>query len=83
MKKLLVAALGVVLFAGAAFAQRIAEMPNDKLAKLTIEEIGYFSHIVKQWENGKLSLSAVLAKTGLKESTFYRRLRECRTKNKI
>ncbi len=56
---------------GVCFGRPVKKSPNN------------FSQIVKQWENGKLSLSAVLAKTGLKESTFYRRLRECRTKNKI
>lgn len=37
-----------------------------------------FASIVKQWEHGKLMLSEVLENTGLKEATFYRRLREYR-----
>ena len=37
-----------------------------------------FTEIVKQWERGKLSLAEVLERTGLKESTFYNRLREHR-----
>ena len=37
-----------------------------------------FSVLVKQWERGKLPVSEVLKKTGLKEATFYRRLREWR-----
>jgi len=42
-----------------------------------------FSGLVKQWERGKLSITEVLTQTGLKEATFYRRLREHRlTKNK-
>jgi DNA invertase Pin-like site-specific DNA recombinase len=37
-----------------------------------------FAVLVKQWERGKLPLTEVLEQTGLKESTFYRRLRELR-----
>jgi DNA invertase Pin-like site-specific DNA recombinase len=37
-----------------------------------------FVALVRQWERGKVPISDVLAKTGLKESTFYRRLRELR-----
>jgi len=37
-----------------------------------------FGTLVKQWERGKLPLRELLAMTGLKESTFYRRLRELR-----
>ena len=37
-----------------------------------------FAIIVKQWESGKLHISEVLEQTGLKEATFYRRLREHR-----
>ena len=37
-----------------------------------------FSALVKQWECGKLPLVELLGLTGLKESTFYRRLRELR-----
>ena len=37
-----------------------------------------FGECVKLWEGGKLHFSEVLAKTGLKEATFYRRLREYR-----
>jgi len=38
-----------------------------------------FANLVKQWERGKLSFSEILKQTGLKESSFYRRLREYRT----
>ena len=42
-----------------------------------------FVELVKQWERGKLPIAEVLAQTGLKEATFYRRLREFRlTKRK-
>ena len=37
-----------------------------------------FDSLVNQWERGKLLLAEVLAQTGLKEATFYRRLREHR-----
>jgi DNA invertase Pin-like site-specific DNA recombinase len=37
-----------------------------------------FSETVKLWERGKITISEVLARTGLKEATFYRRLREGR-----
>ena len=37
-----------------------------------------FAKLVKQWENGKMTLEEVLQKTELKEATFYRRLREQR-----
>lgn len=35
-----------------------------------------FSQLVRQWENGKLSLDEVKDKTGMSRATFYRRLRE-------
>ena len=37
-----------------------------------------FTSLVKQWEHGKLPFSELLAQTGLKEATFYNRLREYR-----
>ena len=37
-----------------------------------------FSILVKQWERGNLSFEQILVQTGLKEATFYRRLREYR-----
>jgi DNA invertase Pin-like site-specific DNA recombinase len=37
-----------------------------------------FGGFVRAWERGKLTLEQVLEQTGLKESTFYRRLREYR-----
>jgi len=37
-----------------------------------------FGGIVRQWERGNLPIGEVLARTGLKEATFYRRLREWR-----
>ena len=41
-----------------------------------------FGDLVKQWERGKLPINEVLAQTGLKEATFYRRLRELRLTKK-
>ena len=37
-----------------------------------------FGKLVKQWERGKISFDDVLAQTGLKQATFYNRLREYR-----
>jgi DNA invertase Pin-like site-specific DNA recombinase len=41
-----------------------------------------FGTLVKQWERGKLSLPEVLKQTGLKQATFYNRLREYRRSKK-
>jgi len=37
-----------------------------------------FGSLVKEWHRGSLPMADVLVQTGLKESTFYRRLREFR-----
>ena len=37
-----------------------------------------FNDIIKRWENGELKTSEVLKICNMKESTFYRRLRELR-----
>jgi DNA invertase Pin-like site-specific DNA recombinase len=37
-----------------------------------------FAALVKRWERGKLSFTQVLELTGLKQATFYNRLRELR-----
>jgi DNA invertase Pin-like site-specific DNA recombinase len=37
-----------------------------------------FAALVKAWEQGKLPIDEILERTGLKEATFYRRLRELR-----
>jgi DNA invertase Pin-like site-specific DNA recombinase len=39
-----------------------------------------FRELVRAWERGKLTLEKILERTGLKEATFYRRLRELRQK---
>ena len=41
-----------------------------------------FAKLIKQWENGNLPYKELLIQTGLKEATFYRRLRELRLKQK-
>jgi len=42
-----------------------------------------FVLLVKRWERGEISIADVVEQTGLKEATFYRRLREYRlTKDK-
>ncbi len=37
-----------------------------------------FAILVKRWEEGRMSIWELLERTGLKEATFYRRLRELR-----
>jgi len=37
-----------------------------------------FGILVRQWEHGKLTFEQISTQTGLKEATFYRRLREYR-----
>jgi DNA invertase Pin-like site-specific DNA recombinase len=41
-----------------------------------------FAVLVKQWERGELQIAELLARTELKEATFYRRLREHRLTRK-
>ena len=40
-----------------------------------------FAETVKLWEKKEIDIKAVLEMCGLKEATFYRRLREYRMKN--
>jgi DNA invertase Pin-like site-specific DNA recombinase len=51
---------------GVRFGRPVKKPPEDFIA------------LVKQWERGKLPVSELWARTGLKEATFYRRLRELR-----
>jgi DNA invertase Pin-like site-specific DNA recombinase len=53
---------------GVRFGRSVIASPED------------FGAVVKDWENGKLPFKDVLTRTGLKQSTFYRRLREHRLK---
>jgi DNA invertase Pin-like site-specific DNA recombinase len=41
-----------------------------------------FSSLVREWERGKLPIDELLVRSGLKEATFYRRLRELRRPRK-
>ena len=56
---------------GIQFGRPIKKPPED------------FGILVKQWEHGNLSISEILKKTGFKEATFYRRLREYRLMKKV
>ena len=42
----------------------------------------YFAATVKRWGREKLPIADLLAQTGTKEATFYRRLRELRLARK-
>ena len=41
-----------------------------------------FKQVVKQWERGKITIEVALEQTGLKQATFYNRLREMRAKRR-
>ena len=41
-----------------------------------------FAHVVKRWERGEITFDEALAQTGLKQATFYNRLREFRSGKK-
>jgi len=41
-----------------------------------------FAEVVKLWERGKINIDEALEQTGLKQATFYNRLREFRSGNK-
>ena len=49
--------------AGVKFGRPEVELPPD------------FAEVIARWESGKINLGEALEQTGLKESTFYRRLR--------
>ena len=51
---------------GVRFGRPIKKLPED------------FGNLVKLWERGNLSLTALLKQTDIKNSTFYTRLRELR-----
>ena len=55
---------------GVRFGRPMTEPPED------------FNALVRLWERGTLSIWEALERTGLKEATFYRRLRELRSKRK-
>ena len=51
---------------GVKFGRPAAEVPDN------------FRLLIKAWENGEISLREVIKRSGLSESTFYRKLREFR-----
>jgi len=51
---------------GVQFGRPVKKPPDD------------FTKLVKDWEQGDITFEEVLAKTGLRESSFYRRLKEMR-----
>jgi len=51
---------------GVRFGRPITKPPDD------------FVTLIEQWENGEMTVDSILKQTGLKTSTFYRRLREHR-----
>ena len=53
---------------GVRFGRPVKKPPDD------------FAALVRLWERGKIPFLELLARTGLKEATFYRRLREVRLK---
>ena len=55
---------------GVRFGRPEKELPDD------------FMSLVKLWEKKKITLPEVLEQCKMSESTFYRRLRECRIKSK-
>ena len=60
-----------------------AKIRSVRFGRPIIKPPENFGSLVKQWERGKLPIAEVLAQTGLKEATFYRRLRDLRlTKGK-
>ena len=57
-----------------------AKARGVRFGRTVIKSPDNFAMLVKQWERGKITFEQVLTQTGLKESTFYRRLREHRLK---
>ena len=55
---------------GVLFGRPVKDVPDD------------FGQLVKQWEKKELSLTEILKKCNMSESTFYRRLRELRLMKK-
>ncbi|MCL2086103.1 MAG: recombinase family protein [Oscillospiraceae bacterium] len=55
-----------------------AKARDVKFGRPTKKAPENFEEVVRQWEKGDLAFSSVLEQTGLKEATFYNRLREFR-----
>jgi DNA invertase Pin-like site-specific DNA recombinase len=59
-----------------------AKMRGVSFGRPVIKPVENFGELVKSWERGNVLFSDILEQTGLKESTFYRRLREYRLTQK-
>lgn len=57
---------------------KAAKTRGVKFGRPIINTPENFTKLVRQWENREIKIDVVLAETGLKEGTFYRRLRESR-----
>ena len=57
---------------------RAAKQRGVRFGRPTLAPPEDFPAIVAEWESGKLSFRQALARSGLSEATFYRRLREQR-----
>jgi len=58
-----------------------AKLRGVRFGRPAVEVPANFAALVEQWECEKITLDEVLEQTGLKERTFYRRLRDYRLKN--
>ena len=58
----------------------IARAHGVKIGRKPIEIPENFADLIGKWEQGDISLNFVLEATGMKKSTFYRRLSEHRKK---
>jgi DNA invertase Pin-like site-specific DNA recombinase len=54
-----------------------------RFGRPTVDAPDGFAALVGEWERGGLTMNAVLERSGLKESTFYRRLREHRAADSL
>ena len=61
---------------------RVAKMRGVRFGRPIKNPPENFAEIIKRWERGKMSFSEVLQETGLKQATFYNRLRERRANKK-
>ena len=55
-----------------------AKLKGKHLGRPIKKPPGNFAEVVKQWERGKISFEEALRQSGLKQATFYNRLRELR-----
>ncbi len=55
-----------------------AQARGVRFGRPTITPCENFAALVKKWERGEMQIWEVLRRTGLREATFYRRLRDLR-----